>query len=455
MKGFLNSLGSIALLLIVTGTLLFFFNYRSSSKTSPLAVSASAPVTVIESPLATLAPTHVAPAQAAAAISPIATPEAAPNMVVAPEAIPACVFNTSAMSAQPALSLDAYVFSEPRVVLTSKTGLRLYQWLPDSQRLLIGRSLVGRPGATIETFDLKTGQLERYAEWQDGGGKPLWLPTEQSVAFVDLVPPSYARVLRLSRGAGSPVEELADGLANPLLALEPDSQSVIFSADAQNGRPQSLQMINPAKSSKPSPLSTGLPEQSGTGWNYSDSWSTDGKKDIRYGQGNFYLIDRLKGTVCAIHLGNVGGRNLLGLDAVKWSSDGRYIAAAAITGEEESSLGSRLGKLLVIDTLTGERREFDFGFRHVHSIDWFPNTHYALITVGDELAPLSGFKNLYLVEAATGNFKNTLPRHRFFTDEALWSPDGKTIVVSCGLATDLGDNKDEYRVCAIAVEEKQ
>jgi dipeptidyl aminopeptidase/acylaminoacyl peptidase len=168
-------------------------------------------------------------------------------------------------------------------------------------------------------------------------------------------------------------------------------------------------------------------------------------------RGTFYLVDRKSETVCEVDLGGAEEQKVWAIEA-KWSPDGRYIAALVTIGEPPF----RSINLMIIDTLT-RSRQIDFGGRSVHSIDWSPNGNTLLITVqADPDKTKINLDSFYLVDVTTGDSKLILPEHKFFAAGyygALWSPDSKTIGLSCSDAVP-PDEVAEWRVCIVSVELK-
>ncbi len=385
--------------------------------------------------------------------TPVPTPEIPFTGTVEREPIPLCTFDVQAQPpSSTTSSLDSYLFSEPRVVLTSTTPIRLYQWLPDGRRWLIGRAMTGVAGEYIETFDLDTGEIRRCAERRSSAGKPVWLPSEQAVAFVDSMPPDYTWILYLGRGSDLPVEELARDLANPLLSLSQDGQQLIYAVHSRGIRAIRLQ-----GSLDSSSLIADLPGQTDTGWAYSDAWRADGTMAsvYVYRPGMFYLIDRVTGTMCSMDLGQIGAgeHSKVRASDMTWSADGRYLAMRMVYGDPERFLGLR-----IIDTLTKDFRDISFDGMSARNIDWLPDGNILLATVDINPDPSKGnFDGLYLVDAATGDVRHMLPEYQFFAAHyfgTLWSPDSHSIGIPCSEVV-LPDQVLEWRVCAIVVEGKR
>lgn len=376
------------------------------------------------------------------------TPEISFTETATPEQIPLCTFNAQAQPLTPTSSLDAYVFSEPEIVLTSTTPIQLLQWLPDSRRWLISRAMTDVAGEYIETFDLDTGESKRYAERHSSAGKPIWLPTEQAVAFVDSMPPDYTRILYLGRGEELPLEELAWDLANPLLSLGPDEQ-IIYSVNSRGI--QAMQVHKPAAVST---LVADLPGQDVPGWTHSDAWRADGTMVAVYvySTNQFYLVNRVTGETCEMELGQPDSNAHIRMSAsdMAWSADGRYLALRRIYGSPERFLSLR-----IIDTLNREFRDITFEGRSVHGLNWVPDNDMLLIAIGiDQHLSTDNFDNLYVLDTATYKTYAILPAHQFWAagyNGVLWSPNGKIISVACSEFIP-PDEVREWRICAISVE---
>ncbi len=380
------------------------------------------------------------------------TPEATLAETVLPVQIPLCNFEAYIQPTLTKTALYSYTFSDPEVVLTSTTPIHLLQWLPDGQRWLISRAMIDVAGEYIETFNLDTGEIKHYAERHSSAGKPIWLPTEQAVAFVDSMPPDYTRILYLGRGEELPLKELAWDLANPLLSLGPDEQ-IIYSANSRG-----IQTMHVHKPATVSTLVADLPGQDAPGWTYSDAWRADGTivAVYVYPTNQFYLVNRVTGETCEMELGQPDSNAHISISVsdMAWSADGRYLALRRIYGNPERFLSLR-----IIDTLNREFRDITFEGRSVHGLDWSPNDNVLLLTVDtDNIDPLfASFDALYVVEVGTYNIHSILPEHNFFVASyfgALWNPNGRTIGLACSEVKP-PDEVIEWRMCVVAVELQQ
>mgnify|MGYP005620874823 CR=1 FL=1 len=359
------------------------------------------------------------------------------------EPIPSCTFNAQAQPRTPISSLDAYVFSEPEVVLTSATALRLFQWLPDGQRWLIGRDVAGKAEQTLEVFDLRTGETRLYAQAQIVGDKVAWLETEQAVLFVESLPDNR-NMLKLSYGADEPARELMADFRSPF-SVRGGGEQLIFSANDQGGQLRVLQVSDGAAT----PLLTQLSGYYHTVPSADETWMAV------YNHLHFYLANLVSEQVCEIDLGQVGTGEYAKVRAsdVTWSKDGRYLAMLTKYGNPV-----RFFSLRIIDLQAKALYDIVFDERFVFSIDWLPTSHMLLAAIDANPDPsLGSFDNLYLVDVASRNSRHILPEHQFFAAGdfgVLWSPDGKTIGVACADFT-LPDEVREWRICTIEMEIQQ
>ena len=93
-------------------------------------------------------------------------PYPAPSQVIPTRTIvqkpPACQFNNPKVSDSESVSQQP-VFSEPKVVYTNSSSIGIVRWLPDNERLLITQA-TSTAQQLIETFDVKTSEIQLYAQ---------------------------------------------------------------------------------------------------------------------------------------------------------------------------------------------------------------------------------------------------------------------------------------------------
>ena len=380
---------------------------------------------------------------------PVITPVAPAGEAAPPAQIPLCTFAAQAPITPATSSLDAYTFSEPGVVITSATEMVLLQWVSETQSLLLrSHPRADSPKRIIETFNPQTGAWQRYAEAQLANTEPIWIATASGVLFVERLPDGQ-QVLRLSQGIAQPLIDLVVDVPSGAWGVDSTRQQVLLLARTPE---QQLQMAR-ISYAEPWHTVTALEAVSvGLQGRYGMTLSPDGAHAAIYGREGFYLREQATGQLCRFDLGRVGQAVRWG-GRVQWSDDGRYMALITTYGVREGEM-LRVMDLTVVDMTTGQPRQIDFGIRHAYHIYWLPDTYVFLITVDDKNEPRNGFKNLYLVNAITGEVKDILPDHRFLANHLglRWTAREKTIFVSCSQATDLGASYDESRICAIAVE---
>jgi Tol biopolymer transport system component len=358
--------------------------------------------------------------------------------------------------------LEAYRFSEPRVVLTHPSAIGIAGWLPDGQRLLITRLTPDQSGEYIETFNVKTGELQRYGEWQGfsivSNPKPVWLASAQAVAFVD-VSHNKQNVLLISRGEGLPLEEVVTGLATPYLAVSSDGRRVVFFT-AQD-RPEAFDVAQAQRQTFPFTLPlTPWQELSALGQLfgpelYRAAWHPNGNQIAFYNDTGFYLADLPSGQICELDLGFEKSEARYGKRwtfHVQWSPNGRYIAALTTVGDPPVHFTD----LTLIDMNTGERRYLNLGLQYLYAIAWAPNSH-DLLVIAKKGTSENGLElhGLYFINATTGYAKEILADHQFVNIGAwgiAWSPTGQAIALACPVVEPKEHLMIEGRLCIVSVE---
>lgn len=381
-------------------------------------------------------------------------PPATPT--VAPTPVPRCTFAARPVPAEPGPPLNAYHFSEPQVVLTHTSAIGIAGWLPDGQRLLITRRIPGQPREYVEMFNVQTGELQRYGERRNFDAKPIWLTAERAVAFVD-VSPDKGKVLHISRGEGTPVEEAVTELAAPYLAASPDGQRVVFFTKAAQNQPEAFDIARAQRQTFPFTLPlTPWQELPALGQQvgpepYQAAWHPGGNQIAFYNDTGFYLADLGTGQICEVDLGpHVDGKRWT--FQMQWSPNGRYLAALTTVGDP----AVRFSDLTLIDTKTGERRHLDLGLQYLYAIVWAPNSHDLLVVAQKGTAESGlGLHGLYVVSAATGDAREILADHQFIVTGAwgvAWSPNGQAIALACPVVAPEKPLITEGRLCIVSVE---
>lgn len=378
-------------------------------------------------------------------------PPATPTSV--PASIPPCAFAAAPVPTPAGPSLDAYIFSDPRLVLTHTAAIEIAGWLPDGERLLITRNFPDTNRQVIETFNIRTGERQRYAERLNFSSRPAWLADRQAVAFVDITR-EEGGALRLSRGEKYPIETLQTHLAFPYLAADSTGRQVSVLLSARGIRP----VITDVAGGTTRALSTQLPEAATTYEQaYHMMWSPQGKWLACYSAVGFYLIEVATGQGCEADLGGqqyAPGKRWA-LDA-QWSPDERYLAMLTTTGR---MLPAKFSDLTILDTSTGALRSIRPGADratgpyYVTDMAWSPDSQTIAIRSAVEKKEGGLYEGLYLVEVKTGQLRRMLPQTVLIGGgyaglSLAWSPDGSQLAVNWPTQT-------EGRLYLIAVTTRQ
>jgi hypothetical protein len=358
-----------------------------------------------------------------------------------------CVFDQQFVPPTSESMLEEYILFNPQVVLTHPVAIEVVEWLPDNQRLLIKRQISEQTSREyIEVFDATTGQIQRYGETRYSGAEPLWLPTEQAVAYIDFTEDDE-RTLYINRGIQASEIIVAQVASRHLARLAEGQQVVYFDVTIQE-QPQVLEVLPARKAALSANLYLPVPEAI-----TSDYWARyqiaprpNGTQVAFYNNDAFYLADAVNGQVCEIDLGTHSGRKQWALSA-HWSPNGRYLAAFVVIGEPIVPFIH----LTVVDMLTGAQRLIDVNNDQLYALAWAPNGRDFLL-VGQNLEVEHRHK-LYLVDAVTGDFRSVLEDYPFINSGfkgAVWSQTGQ-IALTCPTIQPVSPIIAEGRVCVIEV----
>jgi Tol biopolymer transport system component len=328
----------------------------------------------------------------------------------------------------------------------------LVGWLPDSERLLVTRRV---PTDTvreyIETINVRTGEVQRYAERHSISAKPVWLPTPQAVAYGDIDLVEKQVKLRISTGQSGQGRQI-DGLWSPNVAAEPDGRRVIFFPKSADKRPNLFIVTQAITQSLPFNLASleqpgeeGVVRGSATA--YDIAWHPSQPKVAFYNNYHLFLVNLDTGQAQEIDLGRRPTGEILWTFYARWSPDGRYLALLTTAGIPPVHFVD----LAILDTTTGTLRRVDFGLRlpYVSEVAWAPNSRHMAIRAVVSQQEGRNREGLYLVDAVTGATRRMLPDVLFgtngdFTWNMDWSPNGDTIATACPII-------GEVRVCLFPV----
>ena len=391
--------------------------------------------------------------------SPLETPTLPPypppaTPTVVPMPVPPCLFAGQPVPAEPGPPFEAYRFSEPRVVLTHPSAIGIAGWLPDGQQLLITRDIPDTNRSSIDLFNVRTGELNTYAERDGSSGKPVWLPALRAVAYITLVAekgqePSivYHPELWISYGNPQQVERLTSDIRGAL-AVEPGGKRLWYFSRSEPDRPQVFDGESRVIQTVPWNVAAWKYPKPELEWairyrspQFTMVWHPDGTRVVLYSQFWTFLLDVKTTQVCELTLGEYNPEAMdippWPLEA-QWSPDGRYLAFIT-TGDLDLPFGRT--ELTILDMETGERRmlspgpDIEPGRHYVTDMAWAPNSQMLSVLATVEYRDGTTREGLYLVEATTGQNKHLLPHMVFpagnFGWNLAWSLNGDSLAVTC------------------------
>lgn len=394
--------------------------------------------------------------------SPLPTPTLPSRPGRPPGAPPFCAFPGGAPPDANAPSrLDAFVFSEPQVVLTSTIGIEIAEWLPNSQRLLIVR------GASIETFDAVTGSRQQYAQLQSAPGwPPFWLSESEAVAYRDWEFTDKERGkarwdLWVSTGPSAQAQRAVQGLFEFGISVAPDGSLLRFSRTPQQLLPLPAtvrrffhEMVIPIDLTDLLYPKYGIPIPEGyRPREFQVTRRPDGSQLALYANPYLYLVNVNTQFICEVDL----GRGREGLPrfplAAQWSPNGRYLAM--ITTAQFPGDLVRFSEVTVLDTVIGDQRQLPLE-GDAQEIDWAPDSRHLLVLSMLDKSQWRPVQKLFVADTWTDKSREVSPEHIFgggtgFNLQMAWSPDGRKVAVKCPLWPE-GQAIAEDRICLITVE---
>ena len=382
---------------------------------------------------------------------------------------------------------EEYTFSEPKVVSYSRALIEIIEWLPDSQRVLITRSIPDTSNENIELFNPQTGEIHIYA--LRAGNilfRPAWMEKMKSIIYSDwfltssptydngmAVPSSIVGRQQLRITNGNPanaqiIEDVQYSRAHvphewvtSSIAVKPDGSQIVYlkSTGDLPWRLYSRMISQDGLKSEQQSAIQGNYGGEGVWLEESNkmSWRAGTSQIFFYSYASAtnqtFLLDIDSAQVCTL---NFGGWVYM----ARWSPSGRYLAVIKADGPRHP-ISSR--DLVVLDTATGILYPIDSTkvdppemkdccMHFIKDITWAPdNRHLAII--GD--ADFSGTGNhiyhdtLYLVDFLSGQVDNLFPSYLMIANHSgaslAWSPDGTKLLATCPIET-------EGRLCLISVQ---
>ncbi|MEW6030587.1 MAG: hypothetical protein AB1554_14050 [Chloroflexota bacterium] len=443
-------------------------------------LTACAPA-VTPAPTATLIPTEATPifTQTAMPVTETATPTISQQP-------PACTFPLAQTTVTESTPKE-YTFSEPRMVLAANAGIEIVEWLPDSQRVLITRSIRNTPNENIELFNPQTDEILLLAvRRSDMWFRPAWIERLKSVVYSDRVIVSHSfgndgqvipssiverHQLWISHSDPANAQIFEDVQYSPAivphewvtssLAVRLDSSQIVYlkTTGEQPWRLYSRMVSQDALEAE---------QQSVIQWIYGGErgWLELSDEMVwRFGTSQIFfysfasptnqtlILDIDTGQVCALSFGGW-------VYFARWSPNGRYLAVIK-SGGPKHPLGESYN-LVVLDTATGSLYQIDSTkvgppemanccMHIIEEVAWAPdNRHLAIIGTADFSGTGTHVRHdrLYLVDFLSGEVDNLFPTFEIISNYPgtglAWSPDGSKLLATC-------PTQKEGRLCLIPV----
>ena len=350
-------------------------------------------------------------------------------------------------------SISSYQFSEPEIVYRSESAVEIAGWLPDMERLLIGRStLNGRQ--IIETFDSVSQETVIYAERDGEGGMPVWLAEIDAVAYAEFV--QDHEELWLSYGDPENLELIAadiqgwslSGMEGKLIFFSPTigDQPEIWNSKSKKLEFTPFSLENRAYSK----YGPGEYFQPVPGRTFSTAIQPGLKQAVFFGPGLFFLANFETGEVCELDLG-IGPNGFRSASDAQWSTDGRFVAMK-ITSSYPGAIQIE-NQILVLDLLSGEEYFPEIPVDYVYDFVWEPG-HHTLAALG-KIGAIDGRAKmgLFLIGVDEKMVRRILPE-QIFGGGAIgmlaWGQD--KIAINCIYWPDTALAIVEGRVCLIDVD---
>jgi WD40 repeat protein len=457
-----NMLGLLVLIALVVALLFTFSEMRRVADPTPQ----THPLPIKQGPLAALTAQLDSQSVPETFQSPLPSPTPPP-----PPSVPPCDLTVSPKSDAFGPPLDAFVFSQPQVVLTHKAAIGIASPLPDGESLLITLDVPGTDRQSIEVFNIRTGESHVYAERTGNNGKPVWLAALEAAAYSTLVGQQYE--LRISQGDAKQTERVAPSVEGLSLAAGPEGRRLLYLPGLTSNRPEVWDGANRSTEA----LQVNLDQ-----WKYPKypkdvqsmlapsafqvAWRLDGSQLVFYTLPWTFLFDIQTNQVCEIDLGpfrdeTVKAMPIWALEA-KWSPDGRYLAL--ITTDSFPGQASGTGaailatELTIVDMKTGQLRNLQPtsdvtpAQHYVTDIAWSPDSQY-VATLGivgiDEMG--SEKAGVFIIEASTGKLQPGPSDYELggglWGWQLAWSVDGSQLVVAC-------PTPEEGKLCTVSLKLK-
>jgi WD40 repeat protein len=379
-------LGLLALIALVIALVLTFCEVRRVAEPTPQAY----PLPIEQGPLAA----HTAQPSSESIPGTFQAPLPPPTPP-GPPGVPLCDFTAGPEPDAFGPPLDAFVFSQPQVVMTHKAAIGIASPLPDGESLLITRDVPGTDRQTIEVFNIHTRDSRVYAERTGNNGKPVWLAALEAAAYSTLVGQQYE--LRISQGDAKQTERVAPSVEGLSLAAGPEGRRLLYLPGPTSNRPEVWDGANRSTEA----LQVNLDQ-----WKYPKypkdvqsilapsafqvAWRPNGSQLVFYTLPWTFLFDIETNQVCEIDLGPFRDETVKAMPIwafeAKWSPDGRYLALITtdtVPGQASGTGAAILAtELTIVDMKTGMLRNLQPtsdvtpGQHYVTDIAWSPDNQY-------------------------------------------------------------------------------
>jgi len=335
------------------------------------------------------------------------------------------------------------MFSEPKVVLTNDSGLRIVRWISNEEVLILRNLKPGGSRVAIEIFNIKTGQVTHLAEDNTISGDPLWLPNRKAVWYIayDLYtnPAKNRSRLMVVTLDGRFSQSVIEGVTQPLFAMPNSEDVVVLGSDKQG-----LMKVDIAKNITALSNIAGLAMRSDRLLHVAQH--PNSQAIALYNDAVFAIMDMETRKPIELGFGKWQIENRWALDA-QWNPDGKHLAVIVTAGK----LPNPYSSLLILDIENECSWEIPVSRPfYIYEMAWSPAGRYLLVSgeIGTNEAgyPIIEYR---LLDLATSQERNV---NLWDADtggvDFDWSPDGKTIVINCA-------TPDRGQLCTIAVDVKK
>jgi hypothetical protein len=425
LKSFKGLIGIVTLGLFVLGLVYIFDNFQNTHSLNNQTSQTTSYPGPVQSPATATPVDAVKPYPGPKPITP--TP-----IVDNTSGVQACVFNYDLPVQEPQrVSLDSYLFTEPKQIYKSDMSMEIAQWLSDNQGLLVTYPIRSNPGKeSIAVVDLSTGLLTEYGVKIIDYISPVWLPTSQAVAYTILAANSNFQLnvnQPHSKAILSP--QTAPILSSPYLAVKQDGSFISISSlhplklDLYDGKSFTTQTF-PIKLDRSTKYVTLQRSQL--------EWNNQLHQLAISDPSGLLFLDFTSANICKVELGTYSEEEIWPYFS-KWSPNGRYLAMLTVTG----NFPFRHMDLTVLDMTIGK-------MSRIQNVSKDPNisTYFSEITWAPDsktLATLSMIDQnkvgLFIVDVTSGKTRQIIPNYQFPKGDVgrnlAWSPDGKNLVFVC------------------------